>query len=135
MPFLSDQKNWRAPRPPPTLIFSPKSTDQNFEIAILFRTKTIITMSLGMTYSPTVPVGGAASYKLRPVFTYNNGYWEVYSVFRGFCFWFWGWEDLSLEKYVMVEQKLNEKGSGFSKITIKKNNEKINMEKFFSIES
>ena len=35
--FLSDQKNWRAPRPPPTLIFSPKSTDQNFEIAILFR--------------------------------------------------------------------------------------------------
>ena len=29
--------NWRAPRPPPTLIFFPKSTDQNFEIAILFR--------------------------------------------------------------------------------------------------
>ena len=28
-------------------------------------------MSLGMTYSPTVPGGGAASYKLRPVFTYN----------------------------------------------------------------
>ena len=43
-------------------------------------------MSLGMTYSPTVPGGGAASYKLRPVFTYNNGYWEVYSVFRGFFF-------------------------------------------------
>ena len=41
-------------------------------------------MSLGMTYSPTVPGGGAASYKLRPVFTYNNGYWEVYSVFRVF---------------------------------------------------
>ena len=38
MPFLSDQKNWRAPRPPPTLIFSPKSTDQHFEIAISFRT-------------------------------------------------------------------------------------------------
>ena len=28
-------------------------------------------MSLGMTYSPTVPGGGAASYKLRPVFTYQ----------------------------------------------------------------
>ena len=28
-------------------------------------------MSLGMTFSPTVPGGGAASYKLRPVFTYN----------------------------------------------------------------
>ena len=25
-------------------------------------------MSLGMSYSPTVPGGGAASYKLRPVF-------------------------------------------------------------------
>ena len=36
MPFLSDQKHWRTPRPPPTLIFSSKSPDQNFEIAILF---------------------------------------------------------------------------------------------------
>ena len=45
------------------------------------------------------------------------------------------WEDLSLEKYVMGEQKFNEKGEGFSKIIIKKNNEKMNMEKFFSIES
>ena len=34
--FLIDQNNWRASRPPPTLIFVPKSTDQNFEIAILF---------------------------------------------------------------------------------------------------
>ena len=40
-------------------------------------------MSLGMTYSPTVPGGGAASYKIRPVFTYNNGYWEVYRRFQG----------------------------------------------------
>ena len=30
------------------------------------------------------------------------------------------WEDLSMEKYVMGEQKFNEKGAGFSKITIKK---------------
>ena len=43
----------------------------------------MITMSLGMTYSPTVPGGGTASYKLRPVFTYNNGYWEVYRRFQG----------------------------------------------------
>ena len=85
-------------------------------------------MSLGMTYSPTVPGGGAASYKLWPVLTYNNGYWEMYSRFQGIFFWFWGWgwgegamwEDLSLEKYVMGEQKFNEKGAGFSKITIKK---------------
>ena len=30
------------------------------------------------------------------------------------------WEDLSVERYVMGEQKFNEKGTGFSKITIKK---------------
>ena len=43
-------------------------------------------MSLGMTYSPTVPGGWAASYKLRPVFTYNNGYWQVYTRFQGIFF-------------------------------------------------
>ena len=43
------------------------------------------------------------------------------------------WENLSLEEYVMGEEKLNEKGAGFSSIT-KKNNEKINM-KQFSIEA
>ena len=30
------------------------------------------------------------------------------------------WEDLSLEEYVMGEEKFNEKGKGFSSITIKK---------------
>ena len=30
------------------------------------------------------------------------------------------WEDLSMEKCVIGEQKFNEKGAGFSKITIKK---------------
>ena len=39
-------------------------------------------MSLGTTYSPTVPVGGATSYKLWPVLTYNNGYLEVYRRFQ-----------------------------------------------------
>ena len=43
------------------------------------------------------------------------------------------WEYLSLEKYVMGEQQFNEKGAGFSKITIKRNNEKINMGKFFQL--
>ena len=33
-------------------------------------------MSLGMTYSPTVPVGGAA-------ITYSNGYWKVCRRFQG----------------------------------------------------
>ena len=36
VPFLSDRKNWRAPRPPSTLLIFPKSPDQNSEIAILF---------------------------------------------------------------------------------------------------
>ena len=30
------------------------------------------------------------------------------------------WEDLSLEEYVIREEKFNEQGSGFSSITIKK---------------
>ena len=41
-------------------------------------------MSLGINYSPTVPGGGAASYKLWPVFTHSNGYWELYRRFQGF---------------------------------------------------
>ena len=49
--------------------FFQKSADQNSEIAILFKiVKDLITISLGMTYSPTFPVGGAASYKLWPMF-------------------------------------------------------------------
>ena len=60
-----------------------------------------------MTYSPTVPGGWAASYKLWPLFTYSNGYWEVYRRFQGYFFGYggWGegamWKDLSLEEYVM----------------------------------
>ena len=42
------------------------------------------------------------------------------------------WEDLSFEEYVMGEEKFNEKGAGFSSITIKKN-EKINMKTFFQM--
>ena len=42
------------------------------------------------------------------------------------------WEDLLLEEHVMGEEKFNEKGAGFSSITIKKNNENINKKKFFN---
>ena len=79
-----------------------------------------------MTYSPTIPGGGAASYKLWPVFTYSNCYWEVYKRFQGDFFGLGGgvdgrglWEDLFLEEYVMGEAKFNVKGAGFSSITIK----------------
>ena len=61
-------------------------------------------------------------------------------VIRGiFLVWVWGsgegaiWEDLSLEEYFMGEEKFNEKGAGLSSITIKKNNENINMKKFFQL--
>ena len=41
-------------------------------------------------------------------------------------------EDLSLEEYVMGEEKFNEKGVGFSSIT-KKKQWKIKNEKFFQL--
>ena len=93
-----------------------------------------------MIYSPTIPGGGAASYKLWPVFTYSNGYWEVYRRFQGdfILFGGWGWgegamlEDLSLEESVMGEEKFKEKGAWFSSITIRKQ-WKINMKTFFQM--
>ena len=95
-------------------------------------------MSLGTTYSPAVPVGGAASYKLRPVFTYSKGYWEVYRRFQGDFFGLGGdlrggftWEDLTMEELLMGEETFNGGGAGFSSIIKKKNNEKINMKSFF----
>ena len=42
------------------------------------------------------------------------------------------WEDLSLEKYVMGEKKFNEKGAGFSKITIKKTMKKSTWKNSFN---
>ena len=64
MPFLSDQKNWKAPGTPPTLIIFPKLTDQNSVIAILFSiVEKLYNYVFGATYSPTVPMGGATGYK------------------------------------------------------------------------
>ena len=84
-------------------------------------------MSLGLTYSPTVPRGGAASYKLWPAFTYSNDYLEVYRPFQDDFFFVgggWGkgatWEDLPLEEFVMGEEKFHEGGAGFSSIIFKK---------------
>ena len=45
------------------------------------------------------------------------------------------WKDLSLEEYVMGEEKFNKRGARFSSITIKKNNQTNKHEKVFSIES
>ena len=75
-------KNWRAPRPPPTLIIFPKSMDRYSEIAILFNVvDKPYNYVFGDDLLPTFPGGGAASYKLWPLFIYSNGYWEVYRPF------------------------------------------------------
>ena len=80
-------------------------------------------MSLGTTYSPTVPVGGAASYKLWPVFTYSNSYWEAYRHLQGDFFgWGEGWEEgimwgeLSMEEFDTEKENFHEEGAGFSGI-------------------
>ena len=54
------------------------------------------------------------------MFTYSNGYWEVYSRFQGDFFGLGGrveggtWEDISMERIIMGEENFNERGSGFS---------------------
>ena len=76
------------------------------------------------------------------MFTYSNGYWEVYRRYHGDFFGLGvgvrggGYmEDLSLEEYFMGEEKFNGKGAGLSSITIKKKQWKYKHGKVFSIES
>ena len=82
---------------------------------------------MGDDLPPTVPGGGAASYKLWPMFTYSNGYWEVYRRYQGDFFGlgvgFRGggyMEGSFLGGIFLEEEKFNEKVAGFSIITIKK---------------
>ena len=71
---------------------------------------------------PAVPMGEAESYKLWPVFTYSNGYWEVYRRFQGDFFGLgesWRgvtWEDLSMEERFIGEETFNGGGAGVSSI-------------------
>ena len=68
-------------------------------------------------------MGGATSYKLWPMLTYTNGYWEVYRRFQEDCFgWGRGWEEggmlgeLSIEEFVKGEENLHEGSAGFTSI-------------------
>ena len=95
-------------------------------------------MSFGTTYSPTIPVGGATSYKLWLVLTYSNGYWEVYRGFQeDFLVGGRGWEEgdmlgeLSVEEFVMGEENFHEGSAGFTSITYKKKQWKNKYEKVF----
>ena len=95
-------------------------------------------MPLKTTYSLTVPVGGATSYKLWPVLTCSNGYREMYRRFqRDFFSWIWRglhgkifpWKNLSWEEKISVGAQ------DFLILFKTKNNEKIKYEKVFSTES
>ena len=80
-------------------------------------------MSLGTTYSPAVTVGGAASYKLWPVFTYSNGYWEVYRRFQGDFFGLGGELKILLAKRnVLLGKRLSMEGAQDSLALFKKKN-------------
>ena len=71
------------------------------------------------------------------MFTYSNGYWEVYRRFQGDFFGLGvGFKGGGyIGGSFMGEEKFNEKGAGFSSITIKKKNENINMKKFFQLKA
>ena len=82
MPFLSDQKNWRATRSPPTPLLS-ESSDQYFETAILF---SIVERPNNYTFGDimTLPQPlrkSCLSYKICPLFTHSICYWEVCTYF------------------------------------------------------
>ena len=54
------------------------------------------------------------------MFTYSNGYCEVYRRFEGDFFFLGGgvtWEDLSMEELLMGEETFNRGDAGFSSIT------------------
>ena len=57
------------------------------------------------------------------MFTFSDGYWEVYRRFQGDLFGLGGrvegggmWKDVFMEKLLMEEENFNEGGAGFSRI-------------------
>ena len=81
-------------------------------------------MSLGTTYSPTVPVGGATSYKSdQCLHIDSNGYLEVYRRFQRDFLIGGGVQkegdalgELSLWEFIMGEENFHEGSAGFSSI-------------------
>ena len=65
-----------------------KSSDQNFEIAILFiivEKPNNYAFAYKITPPPTAPGGKSLSYRICPLFTHSICYWEVWLHFG------WGW--------------------------------------------
>ena len=134
-------KCWRPSKPPPTLIFLPKSPDQNFEIAIVF---SIVKKSNNYVFRhdsiPHSPGGRVASCELWSLFTYSIGYWEVYGHFQWDFFW-WGesgekvtWKDLSMEEFYLGEGNFPWRGHRISQHYLKKD-QKLKKKQGFSTES
>ena len=80
-------------------------------------------------------MGVAASYKPWPVFTYSNGYWEVYRRFQGD---FFGWGggyvggELSMEEFFMGKENFHEGAQ--DSLAFFKEQPKNKCEKVFSTE-
>ena len=112
-------KNWRAlPRKTsPTLIFSPKSPDRNFEIAILFN---IVEKHNKYVFRDDLIPPQSLREGLQ-VINFDRCLHIVLvigkctDVFRG-IFLVWGGEDLFIENFVMGEENFNEGDAGFSSI-------------------
>ena len=85
-------------------------------------------MYLGMTYPPQSLGEGLQFTNFNQCLHTVMVTGKCTDVIRGIFFWFGCgvhgrgaiWEDLSLEEYFMGEEKFNEKGAGFSSITIEK---------------
>ena len=116
VPFLSDQKNWRAPRLPPTPIIFPKSPDQNSEIAILFTVvENLITMSLGRLTPPQSPWEGLQVTNFDQCLHIVMVIWKCTEVFRGIfrlgggvekreiCWGNFPWRNLSSGKKIFMK--------------------------------
>ena len=72
------------------------------------------------------------------MFTYSNGYWEVYRRFQKDFFGLGGYlrgrvtgEDLCLEEIFMGKTRLTMEGAHDFLVLFLKNNEKTNMKSFF----
>ena len=90
-----------------------------------------------MTCSPTAPVGGTKSYKLWPVLTYSNGYWEVYRHFQEDFFGGRGrgWEEADMSGSFLWRNLSRWKKSSMkgAQDFLALFNKKINMKKFFQL--
>ena len=130
-------KNWRASRPPPTLMFFPKSSDQNYEIVILFEAVPN-TFVFGTRYSPTAPWEGPQVTNFDRCLHIVMVIWKRTDAFKE-IFWFGGgveWRGLCGGNFpwgiLHWRRKFPWRGPGFLSIFLK-NNEKINMKKFFQL--